>query len=73
MEGSWADGTVCAEHPPRALTVDEIQQIVKDFGSAAKKARKAGFDGIEIHGANGTVVLSTGSFEILTSVNRIPP
>ncbi|KAH4110348.1 hypothetical protein HBH70_121970 [Parastagonospora nodorum] len=53
MEGSWLDGVACADHPPKPLTVDEIQGLVKAWGEAAKKARSAGFDGIEIHGANG--------------------
>jgi N-ethylmaleimide reductase len=38
---------------PRALTVDEIRQIVKDYGQAAKNAMTAGFDGVELHSANG--------------------
>jgi len=38
---------------PRALTSGEIPGIVHQFGQAAKNARKAGFDGVEIHGANG--------------------
>lgn len=38
---------------PRALTVDEINQIVNDYGQAAKNAMKAGFDGVELHSANG--------------------
>lgn len=38
---------------PRALTESEIQSIIKDFGKATKKAIEAGFDGVEIHGANG--------------------
>ncbi|KAL6898344.1 hypothetical protein GGI43DRAFT_428524 [Trichoderma evansii] len=38
---------------PRALAVDEIKQIVQDFASAAKNAIRAGFDGIELHAANG--------------------
>jgi N-ethylmaleimide reductase len=38
---------------PHALTVDEIKQIVKDYGQAAKNAMKAGFDGVELHSANG--------------------
>ncbi|KAH8732671.1 hypothetical protein GQ44DRAFT_765758 [Phaeosphaeriaceae sp. PMI808] len=53
MEGSWIDGVACADHPPHPLTVDEIQSLVKAFGEAAKNAVAAGFDGIEIHGANG--------------------
>ena len=40
--------------PPRALTVEEIQKYVKLFANAAANAvNKAGFDGVEIHGANG--------------------
>ena len=38
---------------PHALTVDEIQLILKDYAQAAKNAIAAGFDGVEIHGANG--------------------
>lgn len=37
---------------PRELTEEEIQKIVSDFGTAAKRAMDAGFDGVEIHGAN---------------------
>jgi N-ethylmaleimide reductase len=38
---------------PRALLPEEIPLIVQQFGQGAKNARKAGFDGVEIHGANG--------------------
>ena len=39
--------------PPRALTVDEIAGVTADFADAGKNADTAGFDGVEIHGANG--------------------
>ena len=35
------------------MTVEEIHQLVKDFGVSAKNAKAAGFDGIEIHAGNG--------------------
>jgi 2,4-dienoyl-CoA reductase-like NADH-dependent reductase (Old Yellow Enzyme family) len=38
---------------PRELTVGEIKQIVLDFQTAAKNAIRAGFDGVELHAANG--------------------
>lgn len=38
---------------PRALETEEIQAIVQDFGRAAARALAAGFDGVELHGANG--------------------
>ncbi|KAF2792889.1 FMN-linked oxidoreductase [Melanomma pulvis-pyrius CBS 109.77] len=53
MNGNYFDGTSCAEFPPRPMTVEEIQETVKEFGAAAKRAVEAGFDGVEIHGANG--------------------
>ena len=40
---------------PRPLTEDEIQQLIRDYANAAKAAIEAGFDGVEIHGANGSV------------------
>ncbi|WP_417719010.1 alkene reductase [Salipiger sp.] len=49
---------------PRALTVDEIADIVAEYRHAAKMAIKAGFDGVEVHGANGYLVdqfLKTGA------------
>ncbi|MGG0892857.1 NADH-dependent flavin oxidoreductase [Cytobacillus horneckiae] len=41
---------------PRALHDDEINQIVKAFGDTTKRAIEAGFDGVEIHGANGYLI-----------------
>ena len=38
--------------PPRALETDEIPGIVQDFADATRRAKAAGFDGVEIHGAN---------------------
>ncbi len=38
---------------PRALTTSEVQATVHDFAHAAARAIQAGFDGVEIHGANG--------------------
>jgi N-ethylmaleimide reductase len=38
---------------PRALAADEIPGIVADYARAARNAIAAGFDGVEIHGANG--------------------
>ena len=37
---------------PRELTDDEIVQIIEGFGEATRRAIEAGFDGVEIHGAN---------------------
>ncbi|OBZ87507.1 12-oxophytodienoate reductase 1 [Choanephora cucurbitarum] len=41
---------------PRPLTVDEIKAIVQDYRQAALNAIEAGFDGVEIHGANGYLI-----------------
>jgi N-ethylmaleimide reductase len=38
---------------PRELHADEIPGIVADFAQATRNAREAGFDGVELHGANG--------------------
>ena len=43
------------EHPlpHRAMTPVEIEEIVRDFGAAAARAREAGFDAVQLHGAHG--------------------
>jgi 2,4-dienoyl-CoA reductase-like NADH-dependent reductase (Old Yellow Enzyme family) len=38
---------------PREISTDEIAQLIRDFAAAAVRAQNAGFDGVEIHGANG--------------------
>jgi len=38
---------------PQEITIDQIKQTIKDYGQAAKNAMLAGFDGVELHAANG--------------------
>jgi N-ethylmaleimide reductase len=49
------DGFVPAS-PHRALRIEEIPGIVEEFRVAAQRALDAGFDGVELHGANGYLV-----------------
>lgn len=41
---------------PRALATDEVPQIVEQFRQGAENAKKAGFDGVELHGAFGYLI-----------------
>ncbi|MEK7761507.1 MAG: alkene reductase [Nitrospirota bacterium] len=41
---------------PRALATEEVLRVVDDYRQAAKRALQAGFDGVEIHGANGYLI-----------------
>ncbi len=47
-----------AETDSRALTTEETEQLRNDFIKAAQRAEKAGFDGVEIHGAHGYIICS---------------
>jgi N-ethylmaleimide reductase len=41
---------------PRALETDEIEGVVRQYGEGARQALAAGFDGVELHGANGYLI-----------------
>ncbi|WP_082797331.1 NADH-dependent flavin oxidoreductase [Neobacillus drentensis] len=41
---------------PRALTETEIESIIRDYGETTRRAIEAGYDGVELHGANGYLI-----------------
>ncbi|MFD2365341.1 alkene reductase [Pseudoduganella sp. GCM10020061] len=47
------DGQMKDVPTPRALETHEVSRIVENFQQGARNARQAGFDGVEVHGANG--------------------
>lgn len=50
----WTDSLGMQDHPePKAMSLTDIQRAIEEFTHAAKNAIRAGFDGVEIHAANG--------------------
>jgi N-ethylmaleimide reductase len=50
---TFVNGTFADVSEPRALELSEIPDVIDDFRRATRNALEAGFDGVEIHGANG--------------------
>lgn len=48
IPGGWSQPS-----PHRALKIEEIPGIIEDYRTAAQRAKEAGFDGVELHAANG--------------------
>lgn len=64
IEDARGEGTLVPFVTPRALQIEEIPYIVRQYAIGARHARSAGFDGVEIHGANGYLLdqfLSSGT------------
>ena len=58
MIGQLALAPSAISHPrdggmPREISISEIAQLIEDFATAARRAKQAGFDMVEIHGAHG--------------------
>ena len=50
----WTDAAQMQDYPePKAMTAEELQHTKQEYVNAAKNAIAAGFDGVELHGANG--------------------
>lgn len=65
---------VCPSDDPetgaRGLSSGEVEQLVEDFVTAAVRSEKAGFDGVEIHGAHGYILAQFLSPEINRRTDR---
>lgn len=56
IETGPGQGALALPSPPRALTTAEVKELVQLYAQAARNALDAGFDGVEIHCANGYLV-----------------
>ena len=52
----FTDGGLKPFPVPEAMTAEDIEQVVADYASAARRAVEAGFDGVELHAANGYLI-----------------
>jgi len=59
-----------AETNARALSEHEVEELIEDFVAAAKRAERAGFDGVEVHGAHGYILCAFLSPEINHRTDR---
>lgn len=55
-EAPSAIPSVILNQPCEAMSIDRIHEVVNAYGSAALRAKKAGFDAVEIHGAHGYLI-----------------
>jgi 2,4-dienoyl-CoA reductase-like NADH-dependent reductase (Old Yellow Enzyme family) len=77
--GGWPDNLVAPSAiawdegfpTPKELTVEQIQEVVRNFADAARRAVQAGFDTIEIHSAHG--YLLSEFLSPITNVSSLPP
>jgi 2,4-dienoyl-CoA reductase-like NADH-dependent reductase (Old Yellow Enzyme family)/thioredoxin reductase len=52
--GSFLFGFIA---PPREMTLEEVRQTIRAFGAGARRAKSAGFDAVELHGAHGYLLM----------------
>lgn len=56
IETAPQEGILTLPSEPRALSTQEVKEVVELYRQAAKNAKQAGFDGIELHAANGYLI-----------------
>ena len=56
LVGASAVSSSLSDEPVRELAAQEVEDIISQFADAAERAKRAGFDGVEVHGAHGYLV-----------------